>query len=133
MGTESFGATAVWVVATVGVTAFVSRIGIAVVAGIGALVSRRVPQSRPVLGVGAGALLLVGRVGHQPELAWLALALFAVSVFTTPDGSAEVDAGTSPPAVEHETDDRVGAEHDDRDPAERPRPGEQRGPLEDRG
>ncbi len=104
-------------VVTFALTAFVSRVEFAAVAALGALVVRRFPRSVSLVGIGAGGLVILSRVGHRPELSWLALALFAVAVFvprpdrTGPDPSdadpsvadlsGPVDPAPPPAPVEH--------------------------------
>lgn len=102
-----------WIVAVFVVTSVVARIEIAVVAAAGVVAVRRFPRSVPLLGLGAGGLLLVSRIGHRPELAWLALALFAVAVFA-PESGRETPADSAPaqrvgslPPVEDEPDHGV--------------------------
>lgn len=73
-------ATVVLVVGLVLGVAFVSRVEIALITGVAAAIAARAPRVRPVLGIAAAALLMGSRIGHAPELAWLALALFAVAV-----------------------------------------------------
>ena len=69
--------------ATFIVTATVSRVSYAVIATLTLLLVTIVPRVVPLLGVAAAGLLMASRIGHRPELAWLALAVFAVAVVTT--------------------------------------------------
>lgn len=77
------GATVVLVVGVVLGVAFVSRVEIALITGVAAALAARAPRVRPLLGVAAAALLMASRIGHRPELAWLALAVFAAAVIVT--------------------------------------------------
>ena len=84
------GATVVLVVGVVLGVAFVSRVEIALITGVAAAIVARAPRVRPLLGVAAGALLMESRMGHAPELAWLALALFATAVIVAAHSAREV-------------------------------------------
>ncbi|MBK5289503.1 MAG: DUF3367 domain-containing protein [Acidimicrobiia bacterium] len=104
---ESIPLTLTWMVATFLVTAFVSRVAIGVVAAIGVAVARRFPRSIALIGIGAGGLVLLSRIGHRPELGWLALALFAVAAITNPEPSGDLE-GQAP--GEPERSSPVGAD-----------------------
>ncbi|MEP6625787.1 MAG: hypothetical protein ABJC79_15165, partial [Acidimicrobiia bacterium] len=62
------------------ITTFTSRLSYAVLAALAMLVLAVVPRLVPALGLVAAALLMASRLAHRPELAWLALAFFAVAV-----------------------------------------------------
>lgn len=70
--------TGVLVVATLG-----SRLWIGLIAAGAATLVALVPRARLPLGLAGSVVLLGARLGHRPELAWLALALFAVAVAVT--------------------------------------------------
>ncbi len=61
-------------------TTATSRVDIAIVVALAAGLAAAMPRLTPLLGIAAGAILMASRLGHRPELAWLALALFAVAV-----------------------------------------------------
>jgi hypothetical protein len=66
---------------TIGVASFVfSRPWIGVVAAAATVVGSRVPRARFLLTLGAPIALIESRLAHQPELAWLALALVAADL-----------------------------------------------------
>ena len=61
-------------------TAATSRVDIAIVVALTAGLAAVMPRLTPLIGIAAGGILMGSRIGHRPELAWLALALFAVAV-----------------------------------------------------
>ena len=63
----------------IAVSAF-SRIRIALAAALAAGIVALIPRVRWALGVAAAAALMVSRLGHRPNLAWLALALFGLAL-----------------------------------------------------
>ncbi len=64
------------------VTAVASRLSYAVLAAVAMLGLAVIPRLTPLLGLLAAALLMASRIDHRPELAWLALAFFAVAMAT---------------------------------------------------
>jgi arabinofuranan 3-O-arabinosyltransferase len=91
--------TAIVTVASFVGAALVSRWTVAVVAAAVAISAALVPRTRALLGLAAAALLLAARVGHDQELAWYALALFAVAVVVgvVARDDARAPAPPSPP------------------------------------
>ena len=60
--------------------AIASRPSIGLVAGVATVVATKVPTTRVLLTFAIPVTLIVSRLEHRPELAWLALALLAVDL-----------------------------------------------------
>ncbi len=75
------------------VTAVASRPSYAVLAAVAMLGLALIPRLAPLLGLLGAALLMASRLAHRPELAWLALAFFAVAIATAlqPEARPEPD------------------------------------------
>ena len=61
-------------------TLALSRPWMALVAAVATVAALRVPKARLLLTIGAPVALIESRLAHEPELAWLALALLAVDL-----------------------------------------------------
>lgn len=76
----AWATTAVLVGSATLLTAAVSRQWIGLAAGAAALVAARLSPTRFLLTITAPVVLVLSRMAHTPELAWLALALLAIDV-----------------------------------------------------
>ncbi len=68
---------------TLAVAALVAPVEMALGAAAAAALAARLPATRPWLGAAAALALLGARIGHRPELGWLALGLFGAAVLVT--------------------------------------------------
>ena len=62
------------------VVATFSRWWCGLAAGVGVLLAARVAVMRYVLAIGSPLVLAFGRIAHEPQLAWLALALLGADL-----------------------------------------------------
>ncbi len=83
--------------ATLAVAAFVAPVEMALATAAAAAFAARFPAVRPWLGAGAALVLLGARIGHRPELGWLALGIFGATVLVTSITDPAAPAGTAPP------------------------------------